>query len=232
MNDAIRAFGRKIRAPFNRRSAFKALDEFHARNPSLEQIVDAAITFPSHGLFRVESIQQRSEIMALATAVAELKPNNILEIGTARGGTLLIWAHLAAHKVVSCDLENPGIRRPMYEAFPPPESTCKVVHHFGDSHNEVFRQRIEAEFVDEPVDFLFIDGDHTEKGVEQDYNDYHHLVRPSGLIAFHDVVEKQALPTNQVYYFWERLKLQADAEEFINHPDQCGYGIGLVRVPG
>lgn len=230
MSEAVRNFGRKIRAPFNKRSAFKALDKFHAGNPGLEQIVDTAIKFPSHGLFRVDSIQQRSEILSLAKAVAELKPKNILEIGTARGGTLLIWSQLASQKVVSCDLLDPGVRRPLYEAFPPPESQCQVTHLSGDSHERPFRETVEAQFAGEQVDFLFIDGDHTEKGVEADYNDYHHLVRPGGLIAFHDIVEKQALPTNQVYYFWERLKPGVNYEEFVDSPDQTGFGIGIVRV--
>lgn len=230
MSNVLRTIGRRVRAPFNRAAALRELEKFHAEPRDLETIVDTAIRFPSKGLFRVESIQQRSEIQALAQAVAAIKPRNILEIGTARGGTLFIWAHVASHKVVSCDIEDPGIRRPMYEAFPPPQSACRVVHLHGDSHDATFRARVEREFAGEPVDFLFIDGDHTEKGVEADYNDYRHLVRPGGLIAFHDIIEKQALPTNQVYYFWRRLKPQVNAEEFIHHPDQCGYGIGLVRV--
>ncbi len=230
MSEAIRNLGRKIRAPFNKRSAFKELEKFHSAPRSLDEIVDAAIKFPSHGLFRVESIQQRSEIMSLARAVAELKPTNILEIGTARAGTLFIWSHLASQKVVSCDLLEPGMRRPLYEAFPPPSSGCKVTHLSGDSHTADFKAKVEAQFEGEQVDFLFIDGDHTEKGVEQDYNDYHHLVRPGGLIAFHDIVEKQALPTNQVYYFWERFKQGRDVEEFVNNPSQTGFGIGIVRV--
>lgn len=230
MSEVVRDLGRKIRAPFNKRSAFKELEKFHSEPRTLEQIVDAAIKFPSHGLFRVESIQQHSEIMSLVRAVAELKPKNILEIGTARGGSLLIWSQLASDKVISCDLLDPGIRRPLYEAFPPPGSNCKVIHLFGDSHSADFKQKVEAQFEGEQVDFLFIDGDHTEKGVEQDYNDYYHLVRPGGLIAFHDIIEKQALPTNQVYYFWERLKPGKDIQEFINDPDQTGFGIGIVRV--
>lgn len=230
MSEAVRNIGRKIRAPFNKRSAFKALEKFHSQSRSLDEIVDAAIKFPSHGLFRVESIQKRSEIMALASAVAELKPRNILEIGTARAGSLLIWSQLASNKVVSCDLLDPGMRRPLYEAFPPPSSKCKVTHLSGDSHSAEFKQKVEAQFNGEQVDFLFIDGDHTEKGVEQDYNDYKHLVRPGGLIAFHDVIEKQALPTNQVYYFWKRLKPTVNAEEFIDDPGQTGFGIGIVRV--
>lgn len=231
MSETIRNVGRKLRAPFNRRAAFSVLNEFHAKQRSLDEIVDAAIKFPSKGLFRVESIQKRSEIVALTRAVAEIEPRNILEIGTARGGTLFIWAHLASRKVVSCDLEDPGIRRPLYEAFPPPASACKVIHLSGDSHNPEFRKRVESQFGNEKVDFLFIDGDHTEKGVEQDYNEYKHLVRPGGLIAFHDIVEKQALATNQVYYFWKRLKPNANVLEFIDNPGQTGFGIGLVKVP-
>ena len=230
MSEAVRNIGRKIRAPINKRSAFKELEKFHSQPRSLDEIVDAAIKFPSHGLFRVESIQKRSEIMALASAVAELKPSNILEIGTARAGSLFIWSQLASNKVVSCDLLDPSVRRPLYEAFPPPASCCKVTHLSGDSHSAEFRKKVEEQLAGEPVDFLFIDGDHTEKGVEQDYNDYKHLVRPGGLIAFHDVIEKQALPTNQVYYFWKRLKPTVNAEEFIDDPAQTGFGIGIVRV--
>lgn len=230
MSGLVRDLGRKIRAPFNKRAALSALRKFHARNRSLADIVDAAIKFPSKGLFRVASIQQRSEIMSLAKAVQELKPRNILEIGTARGGTLFIWSQLASGKVVSCDLEDPGVRRSLYESFPPPGSTCKVTHLYGDSHDAEFRKKVEAQFGGEKLDFLFIDGDHTEQGVEADYNDYHHLVRPGGIIAFHDIIEKQALPTNQVYYFWKRLKPTCEVEEFIDNPDQTGYGIGIVRV--
>lgn len=64
-----------------------------------------------------------------------------------------------------------------------------------------------------------------------DYRDYSGFVRPGGIIAYHDLVEKQPLPTNQVYYFWQRLKQVAEVEEFIEDPAQCGYGIGIMRVP-
>ena len=81
------------------------------------------------------------------------------------------------------------------------------------------------------MDFLFIDGDHTEQGVAADYRDYHALVRPGGIIAFHDIAERQSLPTNQVQHFWRKLKSQHTTEEFIDDPAQTGYGIGIVRVP-
>jgi len=230
MGTLIRDIGRKIRAPFNKRSALLEMEKFHTNQRSIEEIVGAAIKFPSKGLFRIESVQKRSEILALAGAVAELKPRNILEIGTDMGGTLFIWAHLAAKKVVSCDLLDPGERCDLYEEFSPQSPGCEVIHLTGNSHDAAFRQKVEAQFANEQVDFLFIDGDHTEKGVEQDYYDYKHLVRPGGLIAFHDIVEKQPVATNQVFYFWQRLKPSVNATEYIDDVEQTGFGIGLIKV--
>lgn len=40
-------------------------------------------------------------------------------------------------------------------------------------------------WVDE-IDFLFIDGDHSETGVQRDWDDWHKYVTPGGVVAFHD----------------------------------------------
>lgn len=231
IKQTLKHINRSLRVPLNRYSAFKKLHEFHTNPFSMDTLIDWAMKFPSSGYMKVSSIQVRSEITSLANAVAALKPENILEIGTAQGGTLFIWANLASSKVISCDLEDAGVKRGLYEAFPPSNSQCNVTHLSGDSHDNNFRKKVEAELDGKQVDFLFLDGDHTEVGVEADYNDYHHLVRPGGIIAFHDIVEKQAIPTNQVYHFWKRLKEKAKTEEFVNNPGQTGYGIGIVRVP-
>ncbi len=222
---------RNIRRPFNRRSAFKRLAEYHAKDRSLEERIDWAMNFGGGGYFRIKTLQIPSEITALAKAAEELKPKIILEIGTARGGTLLIWSSLASKKVISCDMQDMSIQGELLRALPPKDSNCDVVLLSGNSHSADFRQQVEAELNGEQVDLLFIDGDHTEKGVEADYRDYHHLVRPGGIIAFHDIVENQPLDINQVYYFWQRLKEEGvETEEFVNDPAQCGFGIGIVRV--
>jgi predicted O-methyltransferase YrrM len=36
------------------------------------------------------------------------------------------------------------------------------------------------------IDFLFIDGDHSETGVQRDWDDWHKYVIPGGIVAFHD----------------------------------------------
>jgi hypothetical protein len=45
---------------------------------------------------------------------------------------------------------------------------------------------VHSQFVNESVDFLFIDGDHTYDAVRQDYELYFPKIRKGGLIFFHD----------------------------------------------
>lgn len=222
---------RRLRLPFNRWRAMRRLREYHARHRSLDEIVDWAMNFGGSGHMRIKTLQIRSEILRLAQEVQALRPQIILEIGTARGGTLLIWSALASEEVITCDLNDLSAQAPLFSALPPPGSTCKVTLLSGNSHEPEFKARVEAALAGRQVDFLFIDGDHREAGVTADYRDYSGFVRPGGIIAFHDIVEKQPLPTNQVHHFWQRLKQVAEVEEFVNDPAQCGFGIGIMRVP-
>ena len=230
MYKVLKEFSRTLRIPFNRYFAFRRLKEYHAQPRSLEETVDWAMQFGRYGYFTIHTMQKRSEIITLARAVAALKPKIILEIGTARGGTLLIWSSLASQKVISCDLVHRVPQKPLFEALPPPGSTCRVQLLTGNSHEAAFKKRVAQALNGEKADFLFIDGDHTEAGVEQDYDEYKEFVRPGGIIAFHDIIENQPLPDNQVYHFWKRLKQGQVVEEFVNDPKQCGFGIGIVRV--
>ena len=232
MSNAFRILSRNLRAPINRRKAFRLLRELHARKPSLQELVRRAMKLGSSGWYRVQSRQIESEIFRLARMVDALKPKVIMEIGTASGGTALIWAHLARERLVTCDiLERRGYAE-LLQAFPPPGSDCRVSVMVGDSHAGEFVQRVRDELGGQQVDFLFIDGDHTETGVAQDYENYRQFVRPGGLIAFHDIADSQPLKTNQVQHFWKKIRNDHETTEFIQHPDQCGFGIGVIKVSG
>ncbi len=227
----LKELSRRLRAPVNRRAALRRLAEYHARPRSLEETVDWAMSFGGEGHFRVKTLQIPEEITALARAVAALEPRVILEIGTARAGTLLIWSSLARDAVITCDLQDMSVPAPLYRALPPPGSGCTVTLLSGDSHSAAFRTRVGEALAGRPVDFLFIDGDHSEAGVEADYEDYRGFVRPGGIIAFHDIVERQPVASTRVHPFWERVKQGKDYEEFVADPGQTGYGIGILRVP-
>ena len=38
----------------------------------------------------------------------------------------------------------------------------------------------------EPLDLIVIDGDHSENGVQDDWNDWNRFVKPGGVVIFHD----------------------------------------------
>ncbi len=226
----LRELTRRLRLPLHRHHARRALARLHSRPRALGEIVDAALDFKTRGLLKVRASQVRSEILRLAETVRDLEPRTILEIGTSSGGTLLIWAHLASEHVVTCDLSIPHHRQALYQSFVPARSRCRITLLEGDSHASDFQRRVRAALAGQAVDFLFIDGDHSETGVTADWEDYRGLVRPGGLIALHDIAESQPFPDNQVARLWARLRAEFDVEEMIADPGQCGFGIGLVRV--
>lgn len=222
---------RALRAPLNRRYARKRLAEYHAAPRTLEETVQWAMSFGGGGYYTVKTLQIPFEITALAREVAAIKPKVIVEIGTARGGTLLIWSSLASDEVITCDLQDMSYQGEIYRQFPAPGSSCKVTLLSGNSHEPSFKQRVAQALNGRKADFMFIDGDHTVDGVTADFNDYKEFVRPGGLVAFHDIVEKQPLATNQVYHLWKTIKDKYPSQEFVNDKNQCGFGIGVLRMP-
>jgi hypothetical protein len=114
----FRTLSRDLRAPFHRKRAFDLLHQLHSEKLPLEGVVERAIKLGTNGWYRVRSLQVLSEITGLAREVAALKPKVILEIGTARGGTALIWAHLAEKKLVTCDLLDKKGFADLVRAFP------------------------------------------------------------------------------------------------------------------
>lgn len=55
-----------------------------------------------------------------------------------------------------------------------------------------------------PIDFLFIDGDHSERGVQQDWDEWHRFVVPGGVVVFHDAA---VFPGGWTEKHWGPVKL-------------------------
>jgi len=231
LKSQLEYWGKKIKTFFRKREAFRLLRKYHNEAHSMEDRAAWAMNFGGRGPFKIKTMQKHSEITALARAVAELKPKQILEIGTAKGGTLLIWSSIATDRVITCDISDMSVQADFYMSLPPPGSTCRVELLTGDSHSPEFKMRVAETLGNEKVDFLFIDGDHTIEGVTADYESYREFVRPGGIIAFHDILEYQPLPVIQVFPLWEKLKKDLDTEEIVDDYSQCGFGIGIVRLP-
>ena len=183
-------------------------------------------------------LQHRSEFVALMVRAAELAPRVVVEVGSYAGGTAFLLARAAASdaRIVLVDDLFDGARRAALNGFALPGQ--RVVCLRGDSHSEDMRRRVVAATGGHPVDVLFIDGDHRYEGVSRDFQLYSTLVRPGGLIAFHDIVpdrrtrlgEDTAGDAGGVPRFWAELKGRygSAASERIDDPEQDACGIGML----
>ena len=124
----------------------------------------------------------------------------VLEIGSHTGGTLACWAELA-QTVVAVDL-------PMTCGLTPDDFAARdqrfaqryphVTPINGNSHDTETVARV-GQHLSDLVDLLFIDGDHSRWGVEDDYRQYRMFVRPGGVIAFHDTNDTPRARQTGVY---------------------------------
>jgi cephalosporin hydroxylase len=138
--------------------------------------------------------QHLEEINALGRLLCRHDVRRVLEIGMHRGGTAAMFAELAPDLVVSVD-KHDGEWGGIGEASANDRDAglardyphWRVVR--GDSHDPATLAAVRDLMEGIPFDFLFIDGDHSHAGVRADFLDYRGLVRPGGLIGFHDVAD-------------------------------------------
>jgi predicted O-methyltransferase YrrM len=204
---------------------------------SLEAALEYAFTARPGGV-KITPNQVRSELRDFLALVQELEPRAVLEIGTALGGTLFLLTRAAAEDavLVSIDLSSNDLtfgggkveqRGPLYEAFARDEQRVHFL--VGDSQTAEMRARVEDKLDGRALDVLFIDGDHAEEGVRRDFELYRGLVRPGGVIAFHDIVAGRPDLVGGVPAFWRSIKTP-DSLELVDDREQGGWGIGVVRA--
>jgi len=181
----------------------------------------------------VQQIQE--EFLNFLQIIVKRQPSTILEIGTCGGGTLFALTKIANPNalIISLDLPKGSFgggyypyRIPYYKSFAKFNQKIKLVR--ADSHSERSLNKIKKILSKRQVDILFIDGDHSYKGVKRDFEMYSKLVKKGGLIAFHDILY-DALGC-EVNEFWKEIKNSYPHTEIIKNLNQKWAGIGLIFV--
>jgi predicted O-methyltransferase YrrM len=185
--------------------------------------------------------QVASEITAFLEWARESSPRVIGEIGSARGGNLFLFSLILppGGRLVSVEFIDDHLLRATYRGLVGPGKRLRCIA--GDSHDSATLNRVRRALGRGRFDLLFIDGDHSYEGVKADFEMYAPLVRPGGVVAFHDIVadvfQRYGRPTPSdtggVPIFWKELKARhPDHREFIENPEQDGFGVGAIRWPG
>lgn len=149
----------------------------------------------------------------------------MLEIGTAEGGTLYRWLADAVPGalVVAVDLQHDRARwRPWLSGLAGVVDLVLITGASGDPST------VHAVAAYAPFDWIYIDADHHEAEVRQDWLLYGRLAAPGGSVVFHDVAPTTD-PTVEVDRLWAELVAEPtlDTAEIV---EPGGYGIGIVSL--
>jgi cephalosporin hydroxylase len=224
-------------------SEFNASREYRSTIPiihektkgmSAEKLVDFVLSDEWKRFFWM--IQIPSEIKWLLNKVEQIKPKVVVEIGTRMGGTLFLFTKVSSQDstVVSIDFPDGhggGYRKSregFYKSFAQPNQQIYLLK--ADSHAMGTLSQLKSTLGDQPIDFLFLDGDHSHEGVKMDYEMYSPLVRSGGLVAFHDNKPTKSNAWSGVIPFWNEIKEKTNSSEFFGTEDDWG-GMGIIEMP-
>jgi GT2 family glycosyltransferase/predicted O-methyltransferase YrrM len=192
--------------------------------------------------------QKKYELVMIQEFLKNYKTEKILEIGTYKGGSALLWAQMVAPyngKVFCCDLnfesdgfyytdENNKIYNYRRQVYNDTEYEKYVIEFPGDSHDINYINNVKNNVG--IVDLLFIDGDHSYTGVKQDFENFYSLVKDDGYIIFHDIQDTKIHRDSgcEVSDFWNDIKNLYPSWEFIDQNDYItapskSMGIGIIQ---
>ncbi|MFH0936550.1 MAG: class I SAM-dependent methyltransferase [Candidatus Woesearchaeota archaeon] len=187
-----------------------------------------------HGLIKPAQVEY--EISELLKILDKQKPKFLLEIGTAKGGTLFLFSKIAYDDafIISVDLPGgkfgagyPSWKIKLYKSFVKINQKINLIR--ANSHDNTTLENVKSLLGKNKLDFLFIDGDHTYDGVKKDFGMYSPLVKKGGIIALHDIAKHPLQSDCKVNKFWDEIKSNYKSEEIIEDKNQGWAGIGLIK---
>jgi len=180
--------------------------------------------------------QKQTEAERLFNLLKTESPKILCEIGGLNGGNLYLISQAAVADaiIISIDINYPIERLIAHKKLVKPGQKMHCVK--GDTQDPYTFARVKSLLEGRNLDFLFIDGDHSFFGVMNDFIRFSTLVRPGGIIAFHDIQRKDSvhwknpnLYVGDVPKFWSFIKgFFQSTNEFIEDKNQDGFGIGVL----
>lgn len=181
-------------------------------------------------------VQMLSEVALLLDKLEVIKPKIVVEIGIAHCGNLACMSQVLPQSFfIGIDIGSSISHQFTID-------NLKLIPHLKlltnhDSHSPNTVKDLKELLQGQKIDYLFIDGDHSYKGVKKDFEMYAPLVKKGGLIGLHDIKDCEVYRKTgvEVHKFWKELKQKYNKTEEIcvNSPQEYGgvsCGIGLITL--
>jgi predicted O-methyltransferase YrrM len=169
------------------------------------------------------AIQHTAELAALLSMAEVAQVRTVLEIGTYAGGTAWAFAQLpTVTRVITVDADPQPTA-----AVTLNQTDGKAVLVNGHSAASATRHEVVRLLNGTPPDLLFIDAAHDLGSVTDDWQIYGPMVRPGGLVAFHDVEEHRGRPEVEVHHLWQRVRKAYPSVKITAAPGEWA-GIGII----
>lgn len=187
---------------------------------------------------KLPSISQiEDEFNELIKFYKAIKPKNVLEIGSLLGWSLKRFIENAEKdaNIISIDLPvrdfvGPNDHRVDQQEFghmilwkrwaKKAGANLYVIPQSSFDQNTL----LQVKSISPVLDFLFIDGNHMYEAIRHDFETYSSLVRPGGIVAFHDIAPNEEGGGSK---FWNEIKHQYKHKEILKSPEGL-MGIGVL----
>lgn len=180
--------------------------------------------------------QIQEEFDELINFYKALKPKNVLEIGSLLGWSLrnFIFNSPESTNIISIDLPVREFVGPMDHRVDQQEYGQMILWKKWAKQNKVNlfvlpelsleKNTLEkVKSITPELDFLFIDGNHMYEAIKYDFETYSTLVRPGGIIAFHDIAVNEEGGGSK---FWNEIKHNYKHKEILKSPTgKMGIGV-------
>jgi len=197
--------------------------------------MSSSLALANKAVYELGAMQKPTELMLLLESLKGKVLKTVVEIGTANGGVFWALCQMADPdaQLISIDLPGGefggGYKTDAIEKFKKfKQGRQRLDFLMEDSHDLETKKKLQSLLKNESVDLLFIDGDHTYKGVKKDWKMYSPFVKKGGLVVFHDICLHLNVPRCEVEKFWKEIKKGKRVVEYIDQNDISWGGIGVI----
>lgn len=141
----------------------------------------------SHEIYFWWMQQHQEEFWSLLDKLQQNGTKTVLEIGSSHGGCITFYDRMVGPGGLVIGMEAVEEYGFSVQKLGDPVSVAEQVLLIANSHYPESVTKVKEALGGRPLDFLFIDGDHSYEGAKQDYEMFGPLVRSGGIIGFHDV---------------------------------------------